>query len=84
MHPTKNRVVSCKIVPTKIVGLSKVEQVQEKPRDKRLLRRAANSDLLDAEEEMVSPVKMNYDGSTPQPNQLGKNASEQAVMALKS
>ena len=59
LAPTKSKTVSCKIVPTKIVGLSKVEQVYEKPKDRRLLRRAANSDLLEAENEIeiVSPLK---------------------------
>ena len=53
--PTKTKQVYCKVVPTKIVGLSRVEQVLEKPKERRLMRRAANSDLLDAEDEILSP-----------------------------
>ena len=52
--PAKNRVVGCRVVPTKVVGLSRVEQIQEKPKDRRLRRGQANSDLLEAEEGILS------------------------------
>ena len=41
----KNTQVYCRVVPTKIVGFSRVEPEPEKPKDRKLRRRLANSDL---------------------------------------
>ena len=62
---SKKKHVYVKIVPTKIVGLSRVEQTPDKPRDKSLRRGRANSDIADEvearfdkreSEEALSPV----------------------------
>ena len=53
----KNKLLLLRIVPTKLVGFSKVELVEEKPKDRRLRRRLANSDLMDENDEELLPIK---------------------------
>ena len=74
----KNKLLLLRIVPTKLVGFSRVEQVEEKPKDRRLRRRAANSDLMEEyNEEALLPIKQDSQPEIPVPKALTKNTSEQ-------
>ena len=73
----KNKLLLLRVVPTKLVGFSKVELVEEKPKDRRLRRRLANSDLLDENDEELLPIKQDSDPIAPVPRALNKNHSEQ-------
>ena len=73
----KNKLLLLRIVPTKLVGFSKVELVEEKPKDRRLRRRLANSDLMDENDEELLPIKQDSDPIVPVPKPLNKNMSEQ-------
>ena len=72
----KNKLLLLRVVPTKLVGFSKVELVEEKPKDRRLRRRLANSDLMDEHDEEMLPIKQDSDTIMPVPKNLDKRNSE--------
>ena len=74
----KNKLLLLRVVPTKLVGFSKVELVEEKPKDRKLRRRLANSDLLDENDEELLQIEQDADITSPAPvpKALNKNLSE--------
>ena len=72
----KNKLLLLRVIPTKLVGFTKVELVEEKPKDRKLRRRLANSDLMDENDEELFSIEQDPEPTASVPKGLSKNNSE--------